>query len=179
MSIHLGHGRAASPTISPLRRSFSFLAAVGLLAGLLTIGAGSVSAAVVCQDCQNPSITTPLGTATVVVSAANVVTVDFAATDPSHTFVAALPFAVPPGPPCRLTGGAVSIPPGPPCFVRNSLVTSGGTVNIDTVSIPPGPQGFAFTFTSLAIISIHPPSPCRMTVTRTATDTLVVFTPRI
>jgi hypothetical protein len=52
-------------------------------------------------------------------------------------------------------------------------------VNIDTVSIPPGPPGFVFTsFTGLVIVSIHPPSPCRMTVTRTATDTVVVFTPR-
>lgn len=161
------------------RRGFSILAAVGLLAGLFTIGAGSVSAAIVCEDCQSPSITTPLGTATVAVSATNVVTVDFTPNDPGHTFVAALPFAIPPGPPCRVTGGTVLVPPGPPCFVRNSLVTAGGTVNIDTVSIPPGPPGFAFTFTSLVVISIHPPGPCRMTVTRTATDTLVVFTPRI
>lgn len=176
MSVHLSHRQAAILAVSPLRRSFSLLAALGLLAGLFTIGAGSVSAAVVWEDCPIPSITTPLGTATVAVSALNVVTVDFAATDPSHTFVAALPFAIPPGPPCRLTGGAVSVAPGPPCFVRNSLATSGGTVNIDTVSIPPGPS--VFPFSSLAIISIHPPSPCRMTVTRTATDTIVVFTPR-
>lgn len=66
--------------ISPFRRGLSLLAAVGLLAGLFTIGAGSVAADVVCQDCQNPSITTPLGAATVAVSSANVVTVDFVAT---------------------------------------------------------------------------------------------------
>ncbi len=161
------------------RRRVTLLAAVGLLAGLFTIGAGTVAADVVCSDCQNPSITTPLGAATIAVSSANVVTVDFVASDPSHTFVAALPFAFPPGPPCRLAGGGVAIPPGPPCFVRNSLVTAGGTVNIDTVSIPPGPPGFGFrSFTSLVIVSIHPPGPCRMTVTRTATDTIVVFTPR-
>jgi hypothetical protein len=151
---------------SPFRRRLSLLATLGLLACLFTIGAGSVSAAVVCQDCQNPSITTPLGNATVTVSPTNVVTVDFAATDPSHTFVAALPFAYPPGPPSR-------------GFVRNSLVTAGGTVNIDTVSLPPGPPNFGFTrFTSLVIVSIHPPGPCRMTLTRTTTDTLVIFTPR-
>jgi hypothetical protein len=168
-----------SGAISSSRRGLSILAAVGLLAGLFTVGAGSVSADVVCSDCQNPSITTPLGAATVTVSSANVVTVDFVANDPSHTLVAALPFAIPPGPPCRLAGGAVSLPPGPPCFVRNSLVTAGGAVNIDTVSTPPGPPNFGFTsFTGLVIVSIHPPSPCRMRVTRTATDTLVVFTPR-
>jgi hypothetical protein len=165
-----------SGAVSSFRRGLSLLAAVGLLAGLFTIGAGSVSADVVCSDCQNPSITTPLGAATVAVSSANVVTVEFVAINPSHTLVVALPFAVPPGPPCRLTGGGVSVPPGPPCFVRNSLVTAGGTVNVDTVSIPAGPSGF--TFTSLVVISIHPPSPCRMTVTRTATDTVVIFTPR-
>jgi hypothetical protein len=147
-----------SGAISSSRRGLSILAAVGLLAGLFTVGAGSVSADVVCSDCQNPSITTPLGAATVTVSSANVVTVDFVANDPSHTLVAALPFAIPPGPPCRLAGGAV---------------------NIDTVSTPPGPPNFGFTsFTGLVIVSIHPPSPCRMRVTRTATDTLVVFTPR-
>jgi hypothetical protein len=155
-----------SGAISSSRRGLSLLAAVGLLAGLFTIGAGSVSADVVCSDCQNPSITTPLGAATIAVSPTNVVTIDFVANDPSHTFVAALPFAIPPGPPGR-------------GFVRNSLVTAGGTVNIDTVSIPPGPPGFAFTsFTGLVIVSIHPPSPCRMTVTRSATDTVVIFTPR-
>ncbi len=178
MSTHFGPGRAASLTISPFRRGLSLLAAVGLLAGLLTIGAGSVSAAIVCQDCPNPSISTPLGAATVALSTANVVTVDFMANDPGHTLVAALPFAIPPGPPCHVSDGTGSIPPGPPCFVRNTLVTTGGTVNIDTISIPPGPPGFAFTFTSLVIISIHPPGPCRMMLSRTATDTLVVFTPR-
>ncbi len=178
MSIHIGHGRVAIPTISRFQRSFSLFAAVALLAGLFTIGAGSASAAVVCQDCPNPSISTPLGSATVTVSPAKVVTVDFAANDPGHTLVAALPFAIPPGPPCHVSDGTGAIPPGPPCFVRNTLVTAGGTVNIDTISIPPGPPAFAFTFTSLVIISIHPPGPCRMTLTRTATDTLVVFTPR-
>lgn len=77
-------------------------------------------------------ITTPLGTATVTVSPTNVVTVDFAPTDPSHTFVAGLPFAYPPGPP--VFG-----------FVHSSLETLGGTVNIDTVSYPPGPPVRGFT----------------------------------
>jgi hypothetical protein len=155
-----------SGAISSSRRGLTLLAAVGLLAGLFTIGAGTVAADVVCSDCQNPSITTPLGAATVVVSSANVVTVDFVANDPSHTLVAALPFAFPPGPPGR-------------GFVRNSLVTAGGTVNIDSVSMPPGPPTFGSTrFTGLVIISIHPPGPCRMTVTRTGTDTIVVFSPR-
>jgi hypothetical protein len=155
-----------SGAISSSRRGLSLLAAVGMLAGLFTIGAGSVAADVVCSDCQNPSITTPLGAATVTVSPATVVTVDFVANDPSHTLVVSLPFAIPPGPPGR-------------GFVRSSLVTAGGTVNIDTVSVPPGPPGFGFiSITSLVIVSIHPPGPCRMTVTRTATDTIVVFTPR-
>jgi hypothetical protein len=146
------------------RRSLSILATVGLLVGLLTVGSTPVSAdVVICPECF-PSISTPLGNAIVTVSATNVVTVVFTPTDPVHTYVAGVPF---------------SYPPGPPTFpvTRNSLVTTGGTVNIDAVALPPGPPTFP-TFTSLAVVSIHPPSPCRLTLTRSATSTLVVFTPR-
>ena len=147
------------------RRSLSILATVGLLVGLLTVGSPAVLAVdvVPCQDCLPPSITTPLGTADVTVSATNVVTVVFTPTDPVHTYVAGVPF---------------SYPPGPPTFpvTRNSLVTAGGTVNIDTISLPPGPP--VRSFTSLVVVSIHPPSPCRLTLTRNATSTVVVFTPR-
>lgn len=143
------------------RRSLSILATVGLLVGLLTVGSTAVSAALPCQDCLPPSISTPLGTADVTVSATNVVTVVFTPTDPVHTYVVGVPFSYPPG-----FG-----------FARNSLVTAGGTVNIDTVSLPPGSPSFG-RFTSLAVISIHPPSPCRLTLTRSATSTVVVFTPR-
>lgn len=53
---------------------------------------------------------------------------------------------------------------------RTTVVTTGGTVFIDS-AYPPGPP----TRPGLAIISIHPPSPCRANNTSPNT---VVFTPR-
>ncbi len=47
-------------------------------------------------------------------------------------------------------------------------------MNIDTFLIPPGPLGL-FARPNLAIISIHPPGPCRVATS----GTTVVFTPII
>jgi hypothetical protein len=101
-------------------------------------------------------VQTPLGPVTIAVSAANVVTVQLTPTAPS-TFVIGIPFAIPPG------------PPGLPGYARTSITTAGGEVDIDTFLAPA--NGFALP--NLAIVSIHPPGPCRV---RTS-GTTVVFTP--
>jgi hypothetical protein len=107
------------------------------------------------------TVQTPLGTVTVTVSTANIVTVQLTPTDP-NTVVSGIPFALPPGPPSL------------PGYTRTSITTAGGVVNIDTFLVPPGPPG-RFALPNLAIVSIHPPSPCRVL----ANGTTVVFTPII
>jgi hypothetical protein len=74
-------------------------------------------------------------------------------------------------------GVPFSYPPGPPIIpnlARASVTTSAGVIDIDTITIAPGPPG-RFTLPNLVVISIHPPSPCRAKVT----GTTVVFTPVI
>ena len=107
------------------------------------------------------TVQTPLGPVTVTVSAENVVTVQLTPTAP-NTVVFGIPFAIPPG------------PPGLPGYTRTSITTTGGVVNIDTFLVPPGPPG-RFALPNLAIVSIHPPGPCRVS----ANGTTVVFTPII
>ena len=106
------------------------------------------------------AVQTPLGPVTVAVSAANVVTVQLTPTAP-NTLVIGIPFAIPPGPPTL------------PGYTRTSITTAGGVVNIDTFLPRQGRQGVARP--NLAIVSIHPPGPCRV---RTS-GTTVVFTPII
>jgi hypothetical protein len=136
-------------------------------------GAAPVSAATVCNpggdECviYPDSVQTPLGVVTVSVSAANVVTVHLAPGAP-NTLVLGVAVSFPPGPPCML-------PPGPPCvpgYARTTIETAGGLVVIDTLQSPSGPAG-RFALPNLAVISIHPPNPCRA---RTV-GTTVVFTP--
>ena len=118
------------------------------------------------------AIQTPLGLVTVSATDSNVVTVHLAAT--TRTVVFGVSFAVPPGPPCRL-GGSVEVPPGPPClpgYTRTTIETSGGAVIIDTFQLPPGPPS-RIALPSLAIISIHPPGPCKVSTS----GSTVVFTP--
>jgi hypothetical protein len=138
---------------------------LALLAG---VGAPTASAATVCTGdvcvIVPDTLQTPLGLATITVSATNVVTVQFTPTT-ANTFVQGIPFSFPAGAKC-------SIPPGPPCFVETSLDTAGGLVSIDTFQIPPGPP-VRFAPPNLAIISLHPPSPCRVQTI----GTTVVFTP--
>jgi hypothetical protein len=106
-------------------------------------------------------VATPVGLVVVTVSAANVVTVQLTPTNP-RTWVFGLPVSYPPGPP---------IVPG---VGRTTIITTGGVVNIDTVVIPPGPPA-RLSLPNVAVISIHPPSPCRVAVN----GFTVVFTPII
>lgn len=143
------------------RRSTAIIVALSaMLAMMVTLGAPPAHAATVCTGdycVVVNTLQTPLGVATISASATHVVTVQFAPTV-ANTWVFGIPFSIPPGP--------------PNFFTRTSIATSGGLVSIDTFMIPPGPPGFA-AFPNLAIISIHPPSPCRVLTS----GTTVVFTP--
>jgi hypothetical protein len=146
------------------RRVFSGIVAIGMMvAAMNALGAGPAAADVVCTGdicvITPDTVQTPLGPVTVTVSATLVVSVQLAPSAP-NTLVFGIPFSIPPG------------PPGLPGYSRTSIQTSGGLVDIDTVSVPPGPPG-RFTLPNLAIISIHPPGPCRVS-TR---GNLVTFTP--
>jgi hypothetical protein len=151
------------------RRLGPLVLAAGLTAGGF-VGAAPASADTCGDVCVAPgTVQTPLGLATVTASVANVVTVHL---DPSapNTLVFGIPFSIPSGPSC-------TIPPGPPCipgYTRTTIETTGGLVVIDEFQIPPGPPG-RFALPNLAIISIHPPSPCRAHTS----GTTVVFTPII
>jgi hypothetical protein len=140
------------------------MVAIGLaFAATSGLGAAPASADAVCTGdicvVTPNTVQTPLGTVTVSVGAANVVSVQLAPTTP-NTLVFGIPFSIPPG------------PPGLPGYSRTSIQTSGGLVDIDTISTPPGPPN-RFALPNVAIISIHPPGPCRVS-TR---GNLVTFTP--
>jgi hypothetical protein len=162
------HLMACEPPIRPHkrpgRRVASLLLAAGLTASAMTVFAASpAGAATVCTPGTDTcvitdSVQTPLGPVTIAVSAANVVTVQLSPITP-WTLVIGIPVAIPPG------------PPGLPGYARTSITTAGGVVNIDTYLASPG-QARWF---DLAIVSIHPPGPCRV---RTS-GTTAVFTPII
>jgi hypothetical protein len=165
---HLLANRPARPGRKrPGRRVASLLLVAGLTVSAMTaIAASPASAASVCAPGSDicvitDAVQTPLGPVTVAVSAANVVTVQLAPTA-SSTLVIGSPFAFPPGPPTL------------PGYARTSITTAGGVVNIDTFLAPPGAAN-GFALPDLAIVSIHPPGPCRV---RTSGAT-VVFTPVI
>ena len=151
----------------PGRRVASLLLVAGLSVSAMTaLAASPASAASVCAPGTDTcvitdSVNTPLGPVTIAVSAANAVTVQLIPTAPS-TLVIGIPFAFPPGPPTL------------PGYARTSITTAGGVVNIDTFLAPPGAAN-SFALPGLAVISIHPPGPCRV---RTS-GTTVVFTPVI
>ncbi len=155
------------PGKPPCLRVASLLLSLGLSAGALAAFAGPATAATACDPGSDicvvvpDTVQTPLGPVTVAVSAENVVTVQLTPTT-SNTVVAGIPLAFPPGPPTL------------PGYMRTSITTAGGIVNIDTFLIPPGPPG-RFALPSLAIVSIHPPGPCRVRTN----GTTVVFTPII
>ena len=163
---HLLANRPARPTRKrPGRRVASLLLVAGLTVGAMTVLAASpASAASVCAPGADICVITdtaqtPLGPVTIAVSAANVVTVQLTPTAPG-ALVIGIPFAIPPG------------PPGLPGYARTSITTAGGVVNIDTFLAPPAAAN-GFALPDLAIVSIHPPGPCRV---RTS-GTTVVFTP--
>jgi hypothetical protein len=153
---------AIRPSKRPGRRVASLLLAAGLTVGAMTaLAASPASAATVCapgaDSCViTDSVNTPLGPVTIAVSAANAVTVQLTPTAPS-TLVIGIPFAVPPG------------PPGLPGYARTSITTAGGVVNIDTFLASPRQAAWF----DLAVVSIHPPGPCRVQTSATT----VVFTP--
>jgi hypothetical protein len=150
----------------------SSFAAVISLSGVAAIPA---SAATVCNadTCVvvPDTLQTPLGVATVDVSPTKVVTVTFVPSA-TGTLVLGSPFTLPPVAGCP--GGCAKGCPGGCTRTSIALVTTAGVVNIDTITIPPGPPN-RFAVPSLAIISlmIPPGPPCRV---QTLGDT-VVFTP--
>jgi hypothetical protein len=151
--------------LRPLRRRLgSAMVATGMtIAAIAGLGAAPANADTVCTSdtcvVTPNTVQTPVGTVTVTVSANNVVNVQLAPIT-ANTLVFGIPFSYPPGPPAL------------PNYSRTSIQTSGGLVDIDTISIPPGPPG-RFALPNVAIISIHPPGPCRVS-TR---GNLVTFTP--
>ena len=165
------HLRASEPSIRPRKRPGRRVASL-LLAGGLTVSAMTVlaaspaSAASVCAPGTDicviaDTVQTPLGPVTIAVSAANAVTIQLSPSAPS-TLVIGIPFVFPPGPPTL------------PGYARTSIKTAGGVVNIDTFLAPPGAAN-SFALPDLAIVSIHPPGPCRVQTS----GTTVVFTPVI
>ena len=163
---HLLANRPASPAPKrPGRRVASLLLVAGLTVGAMTaLAAPPAHAASVCSPGADicviaDAVQTPLGPVTIAVSGANVVTVQLTPTAPS-TLVIGIPFAIPPG------------PPGLPGYARTSITTAGGVVSIDTFLAPPAAAN-SLVLPGLAIVSIHPPGPCRVRTTGTA----VVFTP--
>jgi hypothetical protein len=140
------------------------LAAGLTFSGVTLLAVSPASAASVCDpgtdSCAiTDSVNTALGPVTVAVTAACVVTVQLAPTAP-RTLAIGIPFAIPPG------------PPGLPGYARTSIATAGGVVNIDTFLAPPGTAN-RFALPDLAVVSIHPPGPCRVQTS----GTTVVFTP--
>jgi hypothetical protein len=138
--------------------------AILAIAALSSLGfvAPAAHADTTCGDvCTIGNITqTPLGVVTVTTDSTNVVTVHLEPITP-RTIVFGVPFAIPPGPPAL------------PGYTRTSVDAGlGGTVEVDTLVVSSGLRSF-LTLPSLAIISIQPPSPCRVV---TVGDT-VVFTP--
>ncbi len=158
------NGPPSPPRRRPGRRVASLLLAGGLtLSAMTAFAASPARAASVCDPGTDicvitDTVQTQLGPVTIAVSAANVVTVQLTPTVP-RTLVLGIPVAIPPG------------PPGLPGYTRTSVATAGGVVNIDTFLAPIG----AANWFALAIVSIHPPSPC---LVRTSGAT-VVFTPII
>lgn len=105
-------------------------------------------------------VETPVGPVTISVTAAHVVTVALPPTTP-NTLVFGVPFAFPPGPPVL------------PGYTRTTFDTiTGGVVFIDTIRLPAGPPTRPARL-NIAVISIHPPSPCRVRTT----GLTVEFTP--
>jgi hypothetical protein len=161
----LASGPASQPRKRRGRRVASLLLAAGLTLSAMTVFAASpASAASVCDPGTDicaitDTVQTPLGPVTIAVSAASIVTVQLSPAAPK-TLVFGIPFAIPPGPPAL------------PGFARTSITTAGGVVDIDTFLAPPGVASW-FALPNLAIISIHPPSPCRVVTS----GTTAVFTP--
>jgi len=150
------------------RRVGTVVLGAGLLAATALVGVpGVASASTVCDPGGDvcvvypDSVQTPLGPVTVTVSPTDVVSIQLAPTSP-NTVVIGVPFTLP-------VGWLPSCPGG--CS-RTNIDTPGGLVSIDTIVVPPGPPA-RLRLPNVAIISIHPPGPCRVSTT----GTTVTFTP--
>ena len=148
------------------RLSSVVLAATVAVGSLVGLAAGPAYAATVCTGdlcvVTPDTVQTPLGVVTVSVSDANVVTVQLTPGS-TNTLVVGLPFTIP----------ATAFLPGcPGGCTRTTIDTAGGLVTIDTFQVPPGPPA-RFALPNLAVISIHPPGPCRVSTH----GTTVTFTP--
>jgi hypothetical protein len=157
---------APRPRSSSRHRTGRGIAAAVLGVGLFIAAPAARAAADTCDPTNTDSCVvlptvTPLGPVTVTVTSGNVVTVHLQPTSP-NTLVFGVPFSYPPGPPVL------------PGYTRTSIPSTGGEVTIDTIQFPPGPPTRPAR-PSLAVISIHPPSPCRAVTTGSS----VVFTPVI
>src|SRR5450432_1049017 len=149
-------------TMKFCRSARSLVLASAIVAVSILGMAPAAHADAVCGDTcvVNPGVQTPAGLVTVTATAANIVTVHIDAAKP-NTLVIGIPFSYPPGPPVL------------PSHARTTIATlAAGTVNIDTVVFPPGPPTRPAP-PNLVIISIHPPSPCRVQTT----GSTVTFTP--
>lgn len=136
---------------------FALMSAIGLMAPASATFICNLDSGI-CTD--DSSVQTPLGLVHISVDATNVVTVHLTLDKPA-TRVFGRPSSIPPGPPVR------------PGYARISVFTTGGAVDIDTIVRPTG-QPDQSNRASQVIISIHPPSPCRVSTF----GTTVVFTPR-
>jgi len=148
------------------RLSSVVLAATVAVGSLVGLAAGPAYAATVCTGdlcvVTPDPVQTPLGVVTITVSDANVVTVQLTPGS-ANTLVVGLPFTIP----------ATAFLPGcPGGCTRTTIDTAGGMVTIDTFQVPPGPPA-RFALPNLAVISIHPPGPCRVSTH----GTTVTFTP--
>ena len=150
--------------MKPVKLFLSSLLAAALL--LLALP-GTASADTVCTSvdvCPGQTVQTPLGPVTVTADPTNAVTVRFIPTDPIRII------GIPSDP---IIPGNPVVPGNPVRLFRTTVDTTGGAVTITTVQRPQLP-GLGAPL-NLAIVSIHPPSPCRETVS----GTTVVFTPLI
>jgi hypothetical protein len=138
------------PCVTPLRWRRLIVSALAVLAIPIAM-MSSAQADTTCTGDQcvvgGGVVSTPLGPVTVSVTDTLIVTVTLSPTV-ANVAVFGIPVAIPPG------------PPAVPGYARTTIDTAGGVVNIDTITIPPGPPG-RFALPDIAVISIHPPSPCR------------------
>jgi hypothetical protein len=166
-------------TTRSIRTRLALLSA-GLLGLVVVAGlaAGPATAAVVCSPGGDQcvvvpdTVDTPLGPATITVSATNVVTVALATTA-ANTLVVGLPIVLQEIPRAGCPGGCAKSCPGGCSRTTTTLDTGEGVVTIDTIVFPPGPPTRPALPSLVFVTLAHPPSPCRVTTT----GTTVTFTP--
>ena len=144
--------------------AFAFSAALALPGGVLLANAAAADTCSGDPACSGTTLTTPAGPVTIRVNATGVATIVL--TPISRTLVYGVPFPLPEPPIAGCPGGCTR-------YARSSIDTAAGFIVIDTIVYAPGSPGFFFTPPNLALVSIHPPSPCRATTV----GNTVTFTP--